>query len=134
MHWPAEPDPTFTDPAASHTEFRQDQTASLAPILLLASPGVPDMYSIDFALECTVAGIAGTLSATAFYTDLSGAVSATTATMLLTGIAAPAGRLSQRISFRLVGGDISFGTTMVGIVGSPKYNVTASARRNWSNS
>jgi hypothetical protein len=109
----------------SHTDRQTAQTASLAAITLLTAP-VSDLYAVDIYLECTTAG-AGTVLATISFTDDTGAATVATAALVLTAL----GRQSTRICFWLASGNISYTTTVAGLVAA-QYACVVRAQRLWS--
>lgn len=129
-HWPHDDGPI--DNNLAHMERLTGQTASLSPVTLLTAPPAPALYDIDVLAECTLVGVAGTLAVNLLYTGVLGATTWPTSTMLLTTILLPTGRLAQRFSVWVTGGDIAFSTTVGGLIGSPQYNVTVRAARGLS--
>lgn len=129
-HWPHDDGPVSND--LSHTERLVAQTASLAPTVLLTAPPAPGLYDIDVFAECAVTSVAGTLAINLIYTGALGLVTWATPTMLLTTILLPTGRMSERFTVWVTGGDISFSTTVGGLIGAPQYNVAVRASRAWS--
>lgn len=117
-------------PDISHLERRVGLQASLGSVTLLVAP-TPDMYAVDVYAEVTTASAAGTVAAFVNYTDSTGAAQQTTATLILT-VAGITAHLSARLCFWLASGDVTFGTTVAGLIGTPTYNVTARAERCWS--
>lgn len=132
-HWPDDTLPVIPDGNLSHTVRMVDQTAALSPITLLTAPP-SDLYFLDFYVECTVAGVAGTVAANGIYTGTNGSVTQASPILLLTSIVPPNAHLMYRATCWVASGDISFSASMLGIVGSPKYTIIARAARAWSTS
>lgn len=118
-----------TDPGSlAHTARLVGQNASLGVTTLLSAPP-PDLYFVDIYLECTTAGSAGTVLVTVNYTDSVGAASQLTTALVLTTSAPAVAHLAARVTLWLASGDITFTTTVAGVVGAPVYNVTVRAQR-----
>lgn len=126
-HWPHDDGPI--DNNLSHMERLTGQTGSVGAVTLLTAPPAPGLYDVDILAECILVGVAGTLTVNLLYTGVLGATVWPTPTMLLTTILLPTGRMAERFSIWITGGDIAFSTTVGGLIGSPQYNVTVRAAR-----
>lgn len=101
------------------------QTASIASTNLLVSP-TPGLYRIDVVEEDTAAAAAGTLTTTFGWTSRSGAQTASPAgTLALTGLADSDG---SKVIY-IASGNLTYLTTVAGVVGSPQYALSISVIR-----
>jgi hypothetical protein len=81
------------------------------------------MYRIDYVLECTTGGTAGTVLVTFGWTDDVGATTRASTALTL----AATGRLTDNhpISIYVASGSVTYATTVAGALGSPVYALRA---------
>lgn len=124
---------SFPDIATDHTVAAKTGTdvnvlsspaASIGTTNISAAP-TAGFYEIQFYLECTTAGTAGTVSATFAWTDDIGATSRVSGTLSLS----VTGRLGftdiLTLPIYVASGAVSYATTVVGALGSPAYRLRA---------
>ena len=113
------------DPPASGQMGKVNRTAQVAAITStnLTNTTAAGLYRISYFLRCTTAdATAGGITASFTYTDDVGATTDTTAAIVLT---ATTSRVAGSFTAYLASGNITYLTTLTGIIGTSKYQLRA---------